>query len=285
MKLNHSIGMMQGRLTHPRGRGIQFFPFENWENEFMQAAEIGLDEIEFIFDYDNYQNNPLWKDNGQRLAEVARNTGVKVKAVCFDYFMRRPFFKYQGKEKEDVYAENETILKHILGNMRQVGIGLIEIPLVDGSSMKTENEKNEFLEFLQRIANDNPGDIKYGLEADLPPDEFLHYLERFQNRHIGANYDSGNSSGIGYDPYEEITILKDFIYNIHIKDRIYQGGSVELGTGSADFERLFTALQQIRYKNSFILQAARGQDGHETENIRMQKSFVEGYIAKYLSIK
>ena len=46
-----SFGIMQGRLTPANGRGIQFFPFENWENEFMDCARIGLDEIEWIFDY------------------------------------------------------------------------------------------------------------------------------------------------------------------------------------------------------------------------------------------
>ena len=48
-----SIGIMQGRLTQPKGRGIQFFPFDNWIEEFKVAKEIGLKEIEFIFDYDN----------------------------------------------------------------------------------------------------------------------------------------------------------------------------------------------------------------------------------------
>ena len=32
--MKYSTGIMQGRLTEPRGRGIQFFPFENWEREF-----------------------------------------------------------------------------------------------------------------------------------------------------------------------------------------------------------------------------------------------------------
>lgn len=60
-----SIGIMQGRLTQPKGRGIQFFPFDNWIEEFKVAKEIGLKEIEFIFDYDNYKENPLWQDEGQ----------------------------------------------------------------------------------------------------------------------------------------------------------------------------------------------------------------------------
>ena len=59
-----SIGIMQGRLT-PRGpKPIQFFPFDNWQNEFKDAVEIGINEIEFIFDFDRFEENPLWSDPG-----------------------------------------------------------------------------------------------------------------------------------------------------------------------------------------------------------------------------
>ena len=54
-----SLGIMQGRLTSTLGRGIQFFPFEEWKEEFKAAQEIGIDEIEWIFDYPDYQKNPL----------------------------------------------------------------------------------------------------------------------------------------------------------------------------------------------------------------------------------
>ena len=57
--MRHQLGIMQGRLTPPKGRGIQFFPFDYWENEFWMAKELELDEIEFIFDYDRYDQNPL----------------------------------------------------------------------------------------------------------------------------------------------------------------------------------------------------------------------------------
>lgn len=61
-----NFGIMQGRLTKPKGRGIQFFPFENWENEFWIAKEIGLNEIEWIFDFDNFKENPLWTSEGRK---------------------------------------------------------------------------------------------------------------------------------------------------------------------------------------------------------------------------
>ena len=55
-----SFGIMQGRLTPSQGKGIQFFPFDHWEKEFELGAMIGINEVEWIFDYDRFEDNPLW---------------------------------------------------------------------------------------------------------------------------------------------------------------------------------------------------------------------------------
>lgn len=273
------IGIMQGRLTDPKGRGIQFFPFDNWKEEFKAAKDLGVEEIEFIFDYENYEENPLWQDEGASIKKAVDETGINIKSVCFDYFMRRPFFKYCGEERAKVYEENIRIINHILHNMKQIGTFLIEIPLVDNSSLKSEEEANEFKKFLLNVLADAPAGIRFGLETDLPPKQFRAYLDSFEHSRIGANYDSGNSSGLGYLPYEEVTTLGNYIFNVHIKDRVYQGTTVALGTGSADFKELFRGLKEIGYRGSFILQAARGVDGCEKDTIHQQCQFVKDWIA------
>lgn len=280
--MGHNIGIMQGRLTEPKGRGIQFFPFDNWENEFYSARDCGLDEIEFIFDYDNYEKNPLWSDSGiQSVRYLMKNTSIEINVVCFDYFMRRPFYKAPKDEEELIRNENTMIMKGVLSAMDKLGICLIEIPLVDDSALKSFEEKVKFKAWMQEIIKEAPEDIRFGLETDLPPQEFRDYILSFEEPRLGANYDSGNSSGIGYNLYEEVTTLQDLIFNIHIKDRVYHGTTVQLGTGSADFERLFQGLQEIGYEGNFILQAARGDDGKEEENITNQMLFLNHLIRKY----
>lgn len=282
MGLKHQIGIMQGRLTNPKGRGIQFFPFDNWEKEFYTAQKLELDEIEFIFDYDNYVQNPLWTPEGiKQIEKLKEETGIQINTVCFDYFMRRPFYKAAPEEQDLIREENTKIIKQILGSMEQLGIGLIEVPLVDASSLSNNIEKAAFREWLLQIVESTNQSIRFGLETDLNPKDFLKYLKGFNSVQIGANYDSGNSSGIGYDVYEEVTILKDYIYNIHIKDRVYHGTTVQLGTGSADFDRMFQGLKKIGYRHNFILQAARGTDGEEESNISEQIEFVKKCIEKY----
>ncbi len=272
---------MQGRLTQPKGRGIQFFPFENWEEEFRIARKLGLNEIEFIFDFEDYKQNPLWTIDGvNRIKEIRTETGIQINAVCFDYFMRRAFFKEDVQQVKRI-EENTQIIKTILESMKQLQIKLLEIPLVDDSSLKSDKEKAAFREWLLKIIDYADETINIALETDLSPKDFKEYLNLFNHPRVGANYDSGNSSGIGYDLYEEVTTLGDYIFNIHIKDRIYQGTTVSLGTGSADFDRLFKGLSEIKYKHNFILQAARGVEGEEQDNIVAQMEFVSQYIKKY----
>lgn len=278
-----SYGIMQGRLTPSKGRGIQFFPFDNWSREFELCSEIGFDEIEWIFDYDKYEENPLWTAEGiGRIKNIISSTGVNINSICFDYFMRRPFYKQSGIDQESVRQENVDFIKHILDAMVEIDATLLEIPMVDDSSVQNDDEKKLIVDFLQEILLlvDNT-DVLVGCETDMSPEIFLGFLDEINHERIRANYDSGNSSGLGYDHEEEIHSLGRYVANVHIKDRVYKGTTVELGTGSADFDKLFCALNDIGYSGSIILQAARSEDGTEVDNLRSQLEFVKKYSKEY----
>ncbi len=273
-----NFGIMQGRLTPSKGRGIQFFPFNEWQKEFHLGQKIGLNEIEWIFDYPHYDENPIWTESGcQQLSRIIEETGVIVKSVCFDYFMRRAFYKGLGD-----YNENIRFFQQVINGMRRIGATLIEVPMVDDSSVKNEKERSNALKIARDMADiASVHGITVGFETDMPPGVFRQFLEDIDHKNVAANYDSGNSSGLGYDPLEEIESLGTWIGNVHIKDRVLGNGTVSLGTGSADFEKVFSSLKKTSYHGSFILQAARGEDNNEVETIREQVSFIKKFIEKY----
>ncbi len=278
-----SYGIMQGRLTPSEGRGIQFFPFDNWDVEFELGAEIGINEIEWIFDYDNYNDNPLWSSKGvSNVRDVIDSTSVVVHSICFDYFMRRPFYKASTFEMNDVRDENIEFAHRIIDAMTEVGASLMEIPMVDDSSIKNDEERKRVIDYLQDVLYiAEAADILIGCETDMPVGVFKKFLDDINHPRIRANYDSGNSSGLGYDHEDEINSLGDYIANVHVKDRVLHGTTVELGTGSADFDKTFSALKSIGYEGSVILQAARDEDGNEAFTIASQLEFVQGYCRKY----
>lgn len=267
---------MQGRLSEPLGRGIQFFPLAEWEREFALAAECGLDEIEFIFDYDNYQNNPLWSERGvSRIKALIKNHGVAVRHICADFFMVQPFFRTSEAKR----SENVNLLKKLIFQAKLIGVGNIEIPLVDNSSVRNNDEKDILVRSLRECL---PDAVKHGitlsLETDLAPDEFAFLLQSFAHPRLRANYDSGNSASLGYDCQEEIRLWGRYIANVHIKDRVKGGTTVPLGNGDADFVKLFAGLKEIGYSGSFILQAARGADGQEAATVKNYVAFVKNFL-------
>jgi len=276
----HPIGIMQGRLVLPKGRGIQFFPFEEWQDEFRAASKIQIDEIDFIFDLDRYQENPLWTEKGiASIQKAIAESGVKVRHICADFFMRRPFFRVTEQERQ----ENIAILKQLIAVAQEIGAKNIEIPLVDNSSVKTEEEKDLLVQSLKEcLPKAKELRITISLEADLPPKELLELVQRFDNPSLKITYDSGNSSSLGYDSYEEISTYGKYLSNVHIKDRVLHGTTVPLGTGNADFDKLFRGLKEANYKGSFTFQSARQEEGKEAETILSYVEFVKKYANQYV---
>lgn len=277
------FGIMQGRLTPSKGRGIQFFPFDFWKEEFHIGQQIGIQEIEWIFDYPDFEKNPIWNSEGcKEIKELITGSGIEIRSVCWDYFMRRPFYKQSENSRESFFEENKTIFTRVLAGMKEIGAKLIEIPLVDDSSIKNEAEREAAIAFI-RWACDTAADIDIivGLEADFPVGVFKKFLDEIDRDNVVSNYDSGNSSGLGYDAEKELESLGKYVYNVHIKDRLKGNGTMKLGTGSADFDKVFGTLKKIGYHNSFIMQAARGTDGQEKEEVAEQLAFVKRYLNRY----
>ena len=100
-------------------------------------------------------------------------------------------------------------------------------------------------------------------------------------RSLSVNWDSGNSSGLGYIASEEFAAYGHRIGSVHIKDRYKKPeGGVEtrpLGTGSADFDDVFKAIRSIDYRGGVTLQVARGRDNDEVNFIKGQLAFVKRY--------
>jgi hexulose-6-phosphate isomerase len=156
------------------------------------------------------------------------------------------------------------------------------LPFVDHSKMQTKEEKQTVLDILERALPVAEGTgVEMHLEADLNPEDFASFMARIPHPMVKVNYDSGNSSGLGYIAHEEFAAYGDRIGSIHIKDRLRKpdGGiaTMPLGEGSADFDDLFASIRKIGYSGGFTLQVARGEDGDEVNWIKRQLAFIRRY--------
>ena len=261
MGLTNEIGIMQGRLS-PRIDGkIQAYPASTWQREFQIAQEIGYAAIEWIVEKP-VETNALMTDSGKtEIKKVIALTGVRIDYVCADIFMQQPLVRMT----KEIKSQNKEYLTKILKNAKEVGAIGVEIPFVDNSSIKNEQEKQEFI-FAMKDAFNLAGDLglKISLETDLPPKDFQELLEKIDLDHVQANYDIGNSASLGFDPKEELEAYGIKILNVHVKDRKLGSTTVPLGTGNANINYVFQKLKEIGYIGGLTMQAARGENDIET---------------------
>ena len=259
--MKNPLGVMQGRLL-PKYKGrYQAHPVGYWADEFPIAQSLGLDCIEFILDYNDYEKNPLTSNSGiKQILEVIKATDVKVYSICADYFMEAPFHATD----QNVVSRSKEVLNQLLEISSEIGVKDIVIPSVDQSSLKSECDQDRFVSELQdSLVLAKKNNINLSLETDLNPNQFLKLLNKFNQTNIKVNYDIGNSASLGFDPKEEFEAYGKFISDIHIKDRILGGSSVALGNGSTDFAVVMDCISSINYKCPFIMQAYRDDEGLE----------------------
>lgn len=274
------FGVMQGRLSPPEDGRFQAFPRNSWRQEFFRAREAGVRYIEWIYDDYGASINPITTALGvAELNEIKEETGIETPAVCGDWLMDYPLVRCSGEQRE----QREGVLHDLLRWSKRIGAWRVVLPFVDNSSIKTEEEKAAVLQVLEGalLVLEEVG-IEIHLEADFAPADFAAFLARIPHPNVKVNYDTGNSSGLGYIAREEFAAYGERIGSIHVKDRLrLPDGRVvtkPLGQGSADFDDVFASIRKIGYRGGFTLQVARGTEGDEVNWIKKQLSFLECYL-------
>ena len=115
-------------------------------------------------------------------------------------------------------------------------------------------------------------------ECNFSPEILKTFISNFQSENFGINYDMGNSASLGFDPVEEFNAYGRYILNVHVKDRMLNGGTVALGEGSVNFTKVFSLLKTIKYDGNYILQTARSNEGQHLELISEYIKFIEDRI-------
>ena len=277
--MSTQFGIMQGRLVPPDAGRFQSFPRERWRDEFPNAVAAGIDYIEWIVDAYGADVNPILSPEGlSEFDTLKREYGVATRAICADWFMDYPLLRCSSKER----LEREQFLHRLLVIGQKIGADHVVLPFVDISRIENEEDKQIIVEVLTTaapIAQSNG--VELHLETDLNPNDFAALLRRIPHPYVKANFDSGNSSGLGYIASEEFATYGDRIGSVHIKDRRskFAGGiaTMPLGEGSANFSDVFQSIKRIGYNRGLTLQVARGVGGDEVNWIRRQLAFVRNY--------
>lgn len=248
------IGVVQGRLSKPVNGHIQEFPFSCWKMEFDLIEKMGLNHIEWILTKESFDYNPIFNDDLNDL---------RISSICCDHLI-----------DENIHNINflDRKLTPVCHSAQKNNINNISIPLLEDSNMEDDTRRKEFLSSILSVKRKFPK-MNFIFETELTPEKTADILYRDSN--FLLTYDTGNVTSYLKTHNRYIEILFDRIANVHIKDRTFEGVTVEPFKGNTDFLDIFKILKNKNYKNIFTLQIARGLVGKEKEYIQYWKQKFE----------
>lgn len=273
--MKNSIGIMQGRLTPSPDGKLQFFPAENWENEFHFARQIGFENIEWIVEAENYGENPLFeKEKIEIINDLQKTSRVKINSICADIFCEYEFF---GKGSQ----LSRAILIILISQAVKINARQIIIPFLGKTAITPENraEISKQISFALITAKDFG--IKLALETSLPAKELTDFILGLKSDYASVCYDTGNRATVipKHEIPEEIRQLGGLISEIHIKDRKFGSEtSCPLGTGNVPFKEVFKTLKDINFQGPIIIQAARDPKTDDVDLCKKYLDFVKKHI-------
>jgi L-ribulose-5-phosphate 3-epimerase len=276
--MSRLIGIMQGRLSAPLHGRIQSFPEGTWQAEFARATEAELQAIEWIYDIEDAETNPIGSTEGlEEMRQLSKKHGIVVQSLCADYFMPFPFVRAAEADWEERLRKMEWLLDRC----RQAGVRDVVLPFVDNSRIETEKDRRDVIRLFERLRGTlDRLDLQIHLETSLGPEAFRSLIEEIGQARVRINYDSGNSASLGFLAEEEWDTYGKYIGSVHIKDRLKGGGTVPLGSGNADFSALARSLKRFNYDGRFILQVARGKAGEEVSWARQNLTYLQKLLAQ-----
>lgn len=275
-RVMRSIGFMQGRLSPLIEGKIQAFPWEHWRAEFQLAEEHGFKLMEWTLDQERLYENPLMTPDGRSdiKALIARHS-VEVLTLTGNCFMQAPFYKAQGKEREQLTLD----LQNILQACGKLHMHSILIPLVDAGRLENISQENALLDILASLQPLlEEAAIKISFESDYTPEKFAALIDRLDERYFGITFDIGDSAAMGHDHADELMAYGNRIINVHVKDRLLGGTTVPLGTGNARLPQVTRAIISSGYRGNFILQTARATDGEHVNTLVKYRGMLESWL-------
>jgi L-ribulose-5-phosphate 3-epimerase len=277
--MNSRIGFMQGRLSPLIDGRIQAFPWPCWQEEFRNAREHGFGLMEWTLDQERLYKNPLMTVTGQaEISELCQCYGIVIPSLTGDCFMQAPFWKTRDAERETLKRDFIAVVE----GCTSVGISFVVVPLVDSGRLENVEQEEVLVEFLRSLTGSFAEQgVRVVFESDFAPAELARFIARLDPKVFGINYDIGNSAGMGFNPVEEFAAYGERILNVHVKDRVSGGTTVPLGTGSADFSAVFSALGRTGYCGNYILQTARANNDDHSEVLCRYRDMTAAWINHY----
>jgi len=269
MKKNITFGIVQGRLIQPPNGQLQWFPQDQWEDEFSLASKLGFNFIELIDERQFNGNNPIWTDDGvEKIKYLTKKNNLSMNAFCTDNIIEHPI------------SSDNSVTQHIIKVLERgelLGMKKLILPLFEHSELTVKNFPKYEKNLIKIADNAEEKNIMICLETVLNGKDLLHVLGALNHDNIKCVFDTGNRIAYGHDIYNDIKLLGNQIQHVHIKDKNEKNENVLLGTGKVNFYEVFSSLKEIRYNGPYTFETCRGKNPIRTAkyNMSLTNFFIE----------
>lgn len=263
------FGIVEGRLGQPM------------EERFALARATGFDGVELSFHAKDYQQLPLWTNEGAaRVRQLAVEAGVDLPSTCATYFNQNALATEDRAER----AYHVDVLRRLIDTSATAGLRTILLPFFGNGELKTPEQRQRAAEAVASCAAQaRAAGVQLGIEATLPVSvlrEMVEVAGRDAPEAVGVYYDVGNVCPAGYDAEADLAALADVLVGVHIKDRRRNGDTVQLGEGDVDFAAVVHGLQAARYTGYLVLETPGPQSGGDPAHAnKANLQFIQGWVS------
>jgi len=211
---------------------------------FEVAKQIGLDGVQVSLGTEA-NNMQLRKGELQKqYREAAQRSGCKIASLAIGELNNIP---YKSDPRTVEWVSDSIDVCQGLG-IKVVLLAFFAKDDLRGDAVGIE----EVVKRLKAVApKAEKAGVALGIESWLSAEEHLDILNRVGSPAVQVYYDVCNSNDMGYDIYKEIRQLGKRICEFHAKEN----GAL-LGQGKVDFQKVRSALDDIRYEGWIQIEGA-----------------------------
>jgi sugar phosphate isomerase/epimerase len=252
VRLEHRLGVMQGRLVPSSTGELQCSPGERWPDEFVIAADLGLAHVELLAERVVEDSNPIWSTAGRReICAIVAATGVDAPSLC----MNEPLSTVlEGADAGTMLAAR------LVPVVCESPVRIVVLPLDEASGLDVL-DWTQAAQGVRAVAGllQERG-ARVALELNVSAADSMRFLDLVAFDTVGLCYDVGNATGLGYSAPGELRLLGSRVVHVHAKDKDATGSNVRYGTGVVPFGPVLAALREIEFDGLVTMEATRGDD-------------------------
>lgn len=225
----------------------------SWEERLAAAGQAGYDFVEISIDESDERLARLDWSASERAAlrQSIANTGVRIMTMCLSGHRKYPL----GSHSPEIRRHGLDILYKAIEFAGDIGLRVVQVMGYDVFYEPSDDETcANFVESLHRGAQfAGQAGVMLGLEnldtqfvENLS--QALEIVHEINSPWLRLYPDIGNLAAAGYSPPDELTLAKDQILGVHVKDampKIIRG--IPFGEGIVPFRETFRVLAETGF--------------------------------------